>query len=263
MITTDYVNGAPVWMDLGTSDLDGAASFYKNLFGWTFLPGGPEVGGYGLFQFDGRTAAGGMTVTPEQGDPAWSVYFRTGDADATAAAVDKAGGTVVIQPMDVMDMGRMAILADSAGASFGIWQPGTSKGLDHVTEDGGLNWVELYTPDVDGAKAFYAAVFGWGTYDVQFPGGTYTSVNPADTDENGMFGGIVPLSADPAEKGEGAHWVPYVHVPDVDAAAAMTRELNGTVRAEPVSLPGVGRIAKLSDPAGAGFAVIKGDPNEK
>jgi predicted enzyme related to lactoylglutathione lyase len=263
MITTDAPNGAPVWMDLGTPDLDGAAAFYRSLFGWAFQPGGPEVGGYGLFQFDGRTTAGGMTVPPEQGGPAWSVYFRTADTDATAAATEKAGGKVLFQPTDVMDMGRMAMLADSTGAAFGVWQPGTFQGMEHVTEDSGLNWVELYTPDVDAAKSFYASVFGWGTYAVDFPGGTYLSVNPAGTDENGMFGGIVPLSADPAEERLGAHWVPYLHVPDVDAVASMTRELEGTVRAEPVSLPGVGRIAKLSDPAGAAFAVIKGDPNQQ
>ncbi|MFE1953024.1 MULTISPECIES: VOC family protein [Streptomyces] len=263
MITTDYTDGAPNWMDLGTPDLDGAVSFYGGLFGWSFQPGPPETGGYGLFQLGGRTTAGAMTVTPEQGQPAWSVYFQSADADATAAAAEKAGGAVLFQPMDVMDLGRMAILADPAGASFGIWQPGTNKGLEHVTEDGGLNWVELYTPDVAAAKAFYGTVLGWGAFDVQFPGGTYTTVNPAGTDENGMFGGMVPLQADPVEAPDGAHWTPYVHVPDVDAVADRTQELGGTVRLAPVSLPGVGRIAKLADPYGAGFAVIKGDPDQQ
>lgn len=263
MITTDYADGAPNWMDLGTPDLDGAVSFYGGLLGWTFRPGPPEAGGYGLFQLDGRTTAGAMTVPPEQGEPSWGVFFQSADADATAAAAAKAGGSVLQEPMDVMDMGRMAILADAAGAPFGIWQPGTNKGLEHVTEDGGLNWVELYTPDVAAAKSFYGTVLGWGTFDVDFPGGTYTTVNPAGTDENAMFGGMVPLQADPSEEPAGPHWTPYIHVPDVDAIAARTQELGGTVRSAPVSLPGVGRIAKLADPYGAGFAVIKGDPDQQ
>ncbi|MGY0019969.1 VOC family protein [Streptomyces sp. YJ-C3] len=263
MITTDFVTGSPNWMDLGTPDLDGAISFYGGVFGWRFRSAGPDAGGYGMFQLDGRTVAGAMTVTPDQGGPAWSVYFQSADADATAKAVEQAGGAVLFRPMDVMDQGRMAILADPAGAAFGIWQPGVNKGLDHVTEDGGLNWVELYTPDVAAAKDFYGVVFGWGAFDVEFPGGTYTTVSPAGTDENGMFGGVVPLDSDPAEAGAGPHWTPYLHVPDVDATAGKVQELGGTVRSAPVSLPGVGRIAKLADPYGAGFAVIKGDPEQQ
>ncbi|MEV3859044.1 VOC family protein [Streptomyces sp. NPDC050095] len=263
MITTDFVNGAPIWMDLGTPDLDGAIAFYGGVFGWQFQPGGPETGGYGMFQIDGKSVGGGMTVTPDQGGPAWTVYFQSGDADATAKAVEQAGGTALLQPMDVLDQGRMAIFADPGGAAFGIWQPQQHKGFGYVTEDGGLNWVELYAPDVAAAKEFYGSVLGWGAFDVEFDGGTYTSVNPAGTDENGMFGGLVPLDLDPVEASAGPHWVPYIHVADVDAVAGKVQELGGTVRSGPISLPGVGRIAKFADPYGAGFAVIKGDPNQQ
>jgi predicted enzyme related to lactoylglutathione lyase len=216
-----------------------------------------------MFRLDGRTVGGGMTVTADQGAPAWTLYFRHTDADAATKAAEQAGGTVFLQPMDVLDQGRMAILADPGGASFGLWQPKQHKGFGHVTQDGGLNWVELYTPDVAAAKEFYGSVLGWGSFDVEFPGGSYTTVNAADTDESGMFGGIVPLDADPAEAQAGPHWTPYIHVPDVDATAAKAQELGGTVRSAPVSIPGVGRIAKLADPSGAAFAVIKGDPNQQ
>ncbi|MFJ8826768.1 VOC family protein [Streptomyces sp. NPDC102467] len=263
MITTDFATGAPTWLDLGTPDLKGAISFYRGVFGWQFQAGGPETGGYGMFRVDDKTVAGGMTVSADQGVPAWTVYFGSADADATVKAAEQAGGTVFLQPMDVLDQGRMAILADPAGASFGIWQPGRHKGFGHVTQDGGLNWVELYTPDVSAAKDFYGSVLGWSAFDVEFPGGSYTTVNPAGTDENGMFGGIVPLDTDPAEARAGAHWTPYIHVPDVDAAADKVQQTGGTVRSAPVSIPGVGRIAKLADPYGAGFAVIKGDPDQQ
>ncbi|MFI7382237.1 VOC family protein [Streptomyces sp. NPDC049813] len=262
MITTDFVHGAPTWLDLGTPDLDGAVAFYGGVFGWQFRPGGAETGGYGMFLLDGRTVAGGMTVTADQGAPAWTVYFGSADADATAKAAEQAGGTALLQPMDVLDQGRMAILADPTGASFGLWQPGQHRGFGHVTQDGGLNWVELYTPDVAAAREFYGSALGWGTFDVEFPGGSYTTVNPAGQDENAMFGGIVPLDADPAEAQAGPHWTPYIHVPDVDAAAEAAQRLGGTVRSGPVSMAGVGRLAKLADPSGAGFAVIKGDPEQ-
>lgn len=94
MPTTRYADGAPCWTDLGTPDLDGAVEFYTGLFGWEYVAGGPETGGYGTFTLDGKTAGGAMTVTEEQGEPSWSVYFRSPDADATAQAVERAGGTV-------------------------------------------------------------------------------------------------------------------------------------------------------------------------
>ncbi|MEU6393547.1 VOC family protein [Streptomyces sp. NPDC046939] len=262
MITTDSVNGAPNWLDLATPDLDASTAFYGGVFGWEFRPGGAETGGYGMFTLDGRKVAGAMTVTADQGAPGWTVYFRSADADAAVKAAEQAGATVYLRPMDVLDQGRMAILADPAGAAFGIWQPRRHKGFEHVTQDGGLNWVELHTTDAGAAKEFYNAVLDWDTFDVPFPGGTYTTVNPAGTDENAMFGGIAPLGTEPGEAELGPHWTPYIHVPDVDAAAAAARKLGGTVRSAPESMAGVGRFATLTDPHGAVFAVIKGDPNQ-
>ncbi|MET9759044.1 VOC family protein [Streptomyces sp. NPDC006372] len=258
MLTTRYVTGAPNWIDLGTPDIDGAASFYGGLFGWRFQPGGPEVGGYGLFQLGGRTVAGGMRTTPEQGPPSWTVYFQAPDADATAKAAEQAHGSVLVQPMDVRDLGRMAILADRAGVPFGLWQPGRNEGLEVVREPGSLCWLELYTADVPAAAAFYRSVLGLETYGVTFPGGTYTTFNPAGEGENAMFGGVVPLSDDPAE--EEAHWLPYFEVPDTDTTVARARELGGTVRMPATDLPDVGRVARLTDPYGARFAVIRSEP---
>lgn len=261
MLTTHYVTGAPIWLDLGTPDIDGASSFYGGIFGWQFRPGPAETGGYGFFQLDGKTAAGGMQTTPEQGPPSWTVYFRTPDADATAKAVEQAHGTVLVQPMDVLDRGRMAVLADRAGASFGIWQPGATKGLDVVRDQGSLCWLELYTPDLPAAAGFYNAVLGWETSAVPLPGGMYTTVHPAGTETDAMFGGIVPLEDAPARAEAGA-WLPYFEVPDTDVTVARTQELGGTVRLPATDLQGVGRIAEFADPYGARFAVIKSVPQQ-
>ncbi|MFF7790551.1 VOC family protein [Streptomyces sp. NPDC007991] len=257
MLTTRYVTGAPNWIDLGTPDIDGAAAFYGGLFGWRFQPGGPEVGGYGLFQLDGRTTAGGMRTTPEQGPSSWTVYFQAADADATARAAGEARGSVVMQPMDVQDLGRMAILADQAGVSFGLWQPGRNRGLDVVREPGSLCWLELYTADVPAAAAFYHSVLGLETVGVDFAGGTYTTLTPPGQSEDAMFGGLVPL-ADAGE--EEAHWLPYFEVTDPDGTVARARDLGGTVRMPATDLPDVGRLAKLTDPYGARFAVVRSEP---
>ncbi|MER5435503.1 VOC family protein [Streptomyces sp. NPDC002588] len=260
MLTTRFTDGAPNWIDLGTSDIDTAASFYGALFGWRLESAGPEAGGYGFFQLDGRTVAGGMQNPPEQGPASWTVYFRTPDADATAKAASKAHGRVLLSPMDVMGEGRMAILSDQAGVPFGLWQPGRTKGVDLAGAPGSLCWVELYTPDIAAAAAFYYGTLGLETSAVPFPGGVYTCVNPPGAGEDAMFGGFVPLADDPVEAPAGAYWLPYFEVTDVDAVAAEAAGRGGTVRMPATDIEGVGRIARLADPHGARFAVIRSAP---
>ena len=260
MLTSPYVNGSPVWVDLGTPDIDGAAAFYRGLFGWEFRPAGPDTGGYGMFQLGDRTAAGGMPMTAEQGPPSWSLYFRTSDADATAKSVQGNGGSVVVGPMDVMDIGRMAVLTDPGGAAFSIWQPGTNEGLDVVNEPGSLCWAELYTADEPAAYAFYQAVFGWESSAMPLPdgSGTYRMVHPAGQGPDGMFGGFVTLGSDPSESGGAPHWQLYFAVTECDATVTAGRGLGATVRVAPTDIEGVGRFAKLADPSGARFAILQG-----
>ncbi|MEV7979279.1 VOC family protein [Streptomyces sp. NPDC086519] len=262
MLTTRFVDGAPNWIDLGTPEIDGAVSFYHGLFGWQFQSAGPDAGGYGFFQLDGRTVAGGMQTTPEQGPPSWTVYFRSEDAQATAKAAEQAHGSVLAQPMDVLGQGHLAILADQAGVPFGIWQPARTKGVDLAGDPGSLCWVELYTPDIAAAAAFYRKALGLETFGVPFPGGTYTCVNPAGGDEASVFGGMVPLAEDPAEAQAGAYWLPYFEVEDPDAVVEKAQQTGGRVRMPATTLAGVGRMAKLADPYGARFAVLKSEPQQ-
>lgn len=262
MLSDLTLTGAPVWVDLGTTDIDGAAAFYGGLFGWDFEKGGEEVGGYGTFQLDDKAAAGGMTTPPGMGAPAWSLYFCTPDADATARQVAQAGGGTLFEPMDVLDLGRMAGFADSAQVAFSVWQPGKNKGLELVNEPGGLIWTELYTPDIDAAAGFYDAVFGWKTITQPFEGGSYTMVYPGEGTPDDMFGGLWPIDQDPVEQEAGVYWMPYFHVTDIDAVVEKARTTGGTVRAERMDLAGVGAFAKLADPYGARFALMQPEPQQ-
>ncbi|WKE68652.1 VOC family protein [Streptomyces sp. WP-1] len=255
MLTTDFVDGAPNWLDLGAPDIDGARSFYGSLFGWHFESAGPDAGGYGFFQLDGKTVAGGMQCGPGQGPPAWTLYFRTPDAAATARAVEQARGQVLFGPVDVMGQGHMAVLGDRAGVRFGVWQPGRTEGVDVADAPGALCWAELHTPDIAAAAAFYHRVLGLETSGVSFPGGVYTCVNPAGAGEDAMFGGMVPL----ARAADEPYWLPYFAVEDTDAITAEAQRLGGSVRAPAVTVEGVGRMAGLADPYGARFAVIRSE----
>ncbi|MFF6958974.1 VOC family protein [Streptomyces sp. NPDC008317] len=258
MLTNDYVPGAPDWIDLGSRDTTAAAAYYGSLFGWEFEPGGPASGGYGTFVRDGATVAALGPLQDTGAHPAWTVYFETADADATTAAVEENGGTVRVPPMDVFDQGRLASYTDPTGGEFGVWQPGTNKGLDHVGP-WGLCWTELYTPRAQRAKDFYAAVLAWDYEDMPLPGDAsadvYTVVSRSGGGQDGSHGGILQLGPDLLPTGT-AYWQPYFGVDDCDAVVARATEGGGTALLPPTDMAGVGRLALLTDPEGAFFAVL-------
>ncbi|MFF5970481.1 VOC family protein [Streptomyces sp. NPDC012769] len=257
MLGTDFTTGSPSWIDLGSPDTDAAAVFYGRVFGWDFVPAGPEAGGYGFFQQDGRTVAALGPLTEEGASSAWTVYFQTPDAEATEHAAEANGGTVRVPAFDVMDAGRMAALTDPGGAEFAVWQPGTIKGLERTSEDNTLVWAELHTGDPEVTLAFYSALFGWRWQAMDTPGMTYRVVSTAEGDQqDASFGGVAPLQSGASR----ARWVPYFAVTDPDVIATSVQESGGSVLMPPTDVPDVGRIAWLADPFGAPFAVLKPAP---
>ncbi|MFJ9869643.1 VOC family protein [Streptomyces sp. NPDC101165] len=258
MLTTDYVPGAPNWLDLGSPDTDASAAFYSAVFGWEFRSAGPEAGGYGFFQQDGKTVAGLGPLTEEGASPSWTVYFHTPDADATAKAVEQAGGTVRVAPADVFSFGRMAAFTDPTGADFAVWQPGGTSGLEAVGVPDSLSRVELYTSDAGAVKAFYGSVFSWRMNDVPMgPELTYTLLAPAGAGAEGNHGGLMQLPQKNLDAGSTAEWHPYFEVSDCDATFAGATAAGATVLIPTTDAPGVGRFAMFLDPVGAAFAIIK------
>jgi uncharacterized protein len=249
-----YTPGTPSWVDLGTPDIDAAVEFYGGLFGWDVPEpeNAEQTGGYSQAMKDGKPVAGMMPLMQEGQPPAWSSYVSVEDADATAAKVAEAGGNVIAEPMDVMDLGRMAVFADSTGAVFGIWQPGTFIGAGLVNEPGALSWNELNSRDPEAAKAFYGAVFGWSFEDNDMGEmGTYTTLKLGDD----MVGGMLDMGARGVPEQVPAHWQVYFAVEDTDAAVEQVKQGGGSVMVEPMVVP-AGRFAILTDPHGASFAVI-------
>jgi len=245
-----YEPGIPSWVDVSTPDLDGAKAFYSALFGWEIAEAPPEAGGYSIAYLAERRVAGvGPQMNP-QAPPAWMQYVNVTDADAAAAKVTAAGGQVFVPPMDVLDAGRMAVFADPAGAVFGIWEPKEHKGAGLVNEPGTFSWSELITTDIEGAKAFYGAVFGWESVTHGEGPGAYTEWQVAGRSMAGMM-------AKPAEMPAAVppFWGVYFAVADADAALAKANELGGSTMMGPMDIE-PGRFAVLVDPAGALFNVI-------
>ena len=160
MPVRDHVRiGAPIWIDLFTSDPDASRAFYTSLFGWTWEDPGPEYGGYFNFLRDGLPAAGGMVNSGDNGTAdMWNVYLEVEDAEATVDATTANGGAVVAPAMAVTTLGTMAVLIDVGGAAIGAWQPGDHKGFAVTGAPGTPSWFELHTRVYDKTLEFYQRV---------------------------------------------------------------------------------------------------------
>lgn len=117
-------HGAFSWSELTAGDPAAAAAFYEPLFGWRVetmdMGGGP----YRVLKV-GETAVGGIMKTPAEAGampPAWGCYVTVDDVEATAAQSTALGGKVVVPPMDVPGVGRMAVIADPQGATLSVMQ---------------------------------------------------------------------------------------------------------------------------------------------
>lgn len=249
---TKYEPGTPSWVDLGTPDPDDASRFYSGLFGWTIPEGPPEAGGYRMCMLDGKPVAGLGPQMNADMPPWWTTYISVADADETAAAIKEDGGNVIVEPMDVLDAGRMAVAADPAGAMFSIWQPKLHIGAAIVDDPNSLCWNELMTRDPQKSVEFYGAVFGWTANLLPMEGiDDYTEFRVG---QRGIAG-MMPMAGDawPAEIPN--HWMVYFAVEDCNAAVARVEELGGKVVAPPTEVP-PGTFAVVNDPQGAAFSVI-------
>ena len=245
-----YSPGTFCWADLGTTDATAARDFYTGLFAWDAeaLPAG-EGGVYVMFRREGRDAAALYEMGEQESSQLsahWSSYVSVEDVEATAARAGELGATVVAEPFDVMDSGRMAVLRDPTGAHLHLWQPGRHIGAGRVNEPGCMTWNELATPDVERASEFYRELLGW---EVETDATGYATIRNGD----GLNGGMRPL-----RDGEPPNWLLYFSVPEVDVAAAHVRASGGEVLVEPMEAT-VGQIAVIRDPQGAMLAVYEGD----
>ncbi len=245
---TKYDHGVPSWVDLVTRDLDAGLRFYTELFRWDASDQGEEAGHYVIATRDGRTIAGLSALEEDSGPPRWTTYIDVDDAESAAHRVEAAGGKVLAGPLDVMGEGRMAVLADTTGAAFAVWQPQRHMGAQLVNEPGTLIWNELATSDLSGARAFYTAVFGWG-----WSG----SDDYAEFQVGGRtVGAVMPRPAGlPADVPD--HWLVYFATADLDADLSTAGGLGASTLSGPTDIPGAGRFAVLSDPQGAVFALFQ------
>lgn len=267
-----YPPGVPCWVDTSQPDPDGAADFYGGLFGWELedaMPPGSDAK-YIIARIRGRDVA--AISSPFQGaspTAVWNTYVWVETADEAVTKVRDAGGQVVMEPLDVMEAGRMAVFADPEGALFSVWQAKEHKGARVVNEHGSVNFNGLNTREVEGAKAFYGAVFGWETLELGPDNAMWRLPGYGDHLEEmnpGLREGMAEMGAPPGfedvvaalnpiagdQPDVAAHWSVTFAVDDADATAERAAKLGAELVVPPMDAPWV-RMTVIRDPQGATF----------
>jgi predicted enzyme related to lactoylglutathione lyase len=262
MSQVTFAPGTFCWIDLGTTDQNGAKHFYTSLFGWTFEDRPLPQGGVYTMLYTQGIGVGALYESPvaqPSVPPRWLPYISVKEVDAVTSQVPELGGRIFAPPFDVMTVGRMSVLQDPAGALVALWEPRMHQGFGDLrqSKSGAPCWFELVTPDKAKARAFYGALLGWEMKDADFSGNTYTQIINAGRAQGGM---TEPHLA-PSGKVPPSHWTTYFHTPDCAVSVKKVSELGGSVCIPPTAIPSVGTIATLQDPQGANFSVIQPDPS--
>jgi uncharacterized protein len=245
----EYAAGTPSWIELSTPDLDGAKQFYGEIFGWDFYGGNPEYGYYTQAFLKGQRVAGIRPIQENSNfSTMWNTYLATDDADAIAKKAVEEGGTILMEPMNVGDIGRMLLVRDPIGALVGFLQTGSDGGTRLVNEPGTPIWNELVASDTGAVQAFYCALFDY-------------QAEPSKSDSKYLLlkiraTGHAVAACSVALRGDTApYWMTYFFAEgSVDDAVATVVELGGTVIVQPFD--GLyGRLVVCKDRWGSTFAL--------
>lgn len=239
-------NNTFCWNGIVTTDIERTLAFFPEVLGWTEQ----------RVEMDGETimfAAGGEPLAhvrgPQmEGEPSWwNNYLRVEDVDAAAEATRAAGGEVLVPPTDIIP-GRFATVKTPSGAVFTLFKEAKADDSDAGLGVGKLHWVDLHSKDLDADLAYLRDHLKFETQTMDMPTGPYTILDPEGNARAGVMAGQNPQAP--------SMWVAWIHVESVDDTLGRARNAGGKVVAEPWDVPGVGRLALLSDPAGVTFGVI-------
>jgi uncharacterized protein len=251
---TSYSPGTFSWVELSTTDQEGAKAFYSGLFGWETEDNPVGEGAVYMMAKLGDRYVGAISPQPRQqreagAPPMWNSYITVESADAALEAASDHGGTVHAPAFDVFDAGRMGVIQDPQGAFVMVWEPRNHIGAGVVNAHGALSWNELASPDPEASAGFYSAVFGFKAEAMEGSDTPYLIISTADGHSNG--GIRMAASTEPC------YWLVYFGTDDIEGSVARAGELGGTTVVQPTDV-GPGRFAALQDPQGAVFALYSG-----
>lgn len=248
-------HGDFIWYELLTSDPAAAKRFYDPVAGWTIEDQPAGDIDYRMIDAGDGPVGGTMTLTRDMTDqgakPRWLGYIGVDDVDATVAAIEARGGHIVMPAFDMEEVGRIALASDPQGNAFYVMRGASAEASTSFDPEkyGHAAWNELQTSDLEAAKDFYPAIFGWTLGEVMpMPGmGDYQFI-----DHGGRMIGAMMTALPNAPTGWGFAFFNR----DVDAAATRIAELGGTVVDGPMEVPGDQRAVMATDPEGVPFMLV-------
>lgn len=248
----EAVGGMPYWIDLTTSEPAKSAHFYSQLLGWEIQE---EVEGsdYRIARVQGLPVAGFIRQPDDAKIPdTWVTYFLADNIDQQLAQVTELGGRVLTEPTDVQ-LGRMAVLVDTAGAMFGLIEPAGEDAFIAAGEPGTPVWHEnTAVSNYDGVIEFYRDLLDWSVSAMD--GGPNFRYSTALQD-GAAFAGIRGAEGQFPPQVP-SFWQSYLGVLDVDAAVKQVPELGGEVIREPWDSE-FGRMALIADSTGATLTICE------
>jgi len=247
------------WYELLTTDPKAAIEFYTDVVGWKTQAW--ESGDYTML-VGSQGPLGGVSVLPEQAKkmgapPYWQANVQVDDVDRSLALVKERGGKVLVAPMDIPKVGRLAVIADPQGAAIAMIATPSDMPSHDASKGGEFSWNELYTTDHEAALRFYQELFGWerlGEFDMGAMG-LYVLWGRGGKQLGGMMT-MPPEMKTPDGRTVPPSWMHYVTTPDFDAALERAKKRNARVLNGPMDVPGGQRIVQLMDPQGAAFALV-------
>jgi uncharacterized protein len=247
--------GKFIWYDQMSNDLPGAEKFYSKVVGWTIAPNTMNAQRYSLLK-TGDEMVGGLMPIPEDAAkmgvrPAWMGYIAVDDVKAYADKVKASGGAIHRPPTEIPNVGTFAVASDPSGAGFLLFKGnGEAAPAQDPMKPGHVGWHELHGGDPEQSFAFYSGLFGWTKGEAMPMGamGTYQIFTTRDRQGGGM---IKQVAEEPAP-----HWLYYIAVDAIDAAAERVKSAGGKVVRGPHEVPGGAWIINGLDPQGAMFALV-------
>jgi len=245
-----------VWYELMTTDMEAAKRFYTKIVGWGTQDMSQPGMTYTIFNAGDAPAAGLMNLPDDAkkmgAPPSWIGYVGVDDVDASAKKAERLGGRVHVQPRDIPNIGRFAVIADPQGATISLFKgtnPEPPKPPAPGTP-GRAGWHELLAIDWEKAFAFYGEMFGWQKADAIDMGamGKYQMFSAGGQPIGGMFNKPATVPA--------PFWTYYFNVEAIEPAAERIKASGGKITNGPMEVPGGQWIVQGTDAQGAMFALV-------
>jgi len=191
---------------------------------------------------------GGFVTLPAGSETShWRSYLSVEDVDASARKVVEAGGKTLAPAFDVPGVGRIQSVADPQGGAFRLFRSSEGDG-PRPEGPGTFNWNELWCKDAPQAVAFYERAFGFTHKVMAMPNGSYFVLSTGETMRCGIMQSPTPELP--------VHWLPYVHVGDVDTTMRQVKTMGAKIETDPTNVPNVGRFTIVRDLQGARLGLI-------